>query len=95
MPGMFAEVQLHVASVEADLTVPVTALETEHDEEYVFVEVESDHFEKHVVSVGRRGRSDVEVLAGLDPGEKVVAEGSFFLKSELVKGTFEAGHGHG
>ncbi len=94
MPGMFAEVRLYVTSTQADLTVPVTALETDHDEEYVFVEAEPNHFEKHAVAVGRRGPSHVEILAGLEAGETVVAEGSFFLKSELVKGTFEAGHAH-
>jgi hypothetical protein len=28
----------------------------------------------------------VQILAGLQPGEKVVTEGSFILKSEMLKG---------
>lgn len=94
MPGMFAEVRLHVAAVEVPVAVPAASLQTDNDQEYVFVEAAPNRFQRRVVRVGRRGREYVEILQGIEPGEKVVAEGGFFLKSELVKGTFEAGHGH-
>jgi len=41
------------------------------------------------------GRTDgewTEVRSGLSPGDRVVVENSFVLKSELLKS--EAGHGH-
>lgn len=94
MPGMFAEVRVQVGAIEVPLAVPATCLEVENDDEYVFVEVERNRFERRAVVVGRRGRDYAEILEGIEPGEKVVVEGSFFLKSELVKGTFAAGHTH-
>ena len=39
-------------------------------------------------------RAMVEVLDGLEPGEKYVTKGGFTLKAELQKEQFGDGHGH-
>ena len=36
----------------------------------------------------------VEVVSGLEPGERFVARGGFSLKAELGKESFGDGHGH-
>jgi len=36
----------------------------------------------------------VEILAGLDAGERYVAKGGFVLKAQLQKSEFESGHNH-
>jgi len=38
------------------------------------------------VQLGMEQRGQVEVLKGLKPDEEVVTNGSFILKSELLKG---------
>ena len=43
-------------------------------------------FEKRVVKTGMEQRGRVAVLEGVKQGEKVVTEGSFILKSEMLKG---------
>jgi cobalt-zinc-cadmium efflux system membrane fusion protein len=90
--GMF--VNAHVVLEEP--TVPVAVLDDAiqriEGEETVFVpETEGNFQGRHVT----RGRSDgewTEIVAGLEPGESYVSEGSFLLKSELMKS--EAGHAH-
>jgi multidrug efflux pump subunit AcrA (membrane-fusion protein) len=42
-------------------------------------------FIERVVSVGARAGDFVEVVEGLKPGERVVSEGSFFLRAEAAR----------
>lgn len=51
-------------------------------------------FEPVTVQLGQRSKDGqwVEVIKGINPSQRYVAEGSFLLKSELEKG--EAEHGH-
>jgi len=44
------------------------------------------------VTTGRENTRQVEVLEGLEPAARIVVEGAFILKSELMRG--ELGHGH-
>jgi len=51
-------------------------------------------FEPVTVQLGQRSKDGqwVEIVKGINPSQRYVAEGSFLLKSELEKG--EAEHGH-
>ncbi len=63
-------------------------------EKVVFIET-SDGFAVRHVRLGRSDAESVEILDGLDPGERYVAKGGFVLKAELGKASFEhAGHAH-
>ena len=44
--------------------------------------------------VGRRNAAYVEILDGLRAGEVYVAQGSFLVKAQLSKGSFDDGHNH-
>ncbi len=57
----------------------------------MFVE-EGDGFLAKPVSLGATDGEWIEVLSGIEPGERVVVRGGFILKSELQKS--EAGHEH-
>ena len=65
----------------------------EDGEEVIFVETD-EGFKPRPVAVGRRGLDHVEVVSGLEPGERFVARGGFSLKAELAKDAFGDGHGH-
>ena len=58
----------------------------------VFVEAEPEHFEARPVLTGRRDKDFVEVLKGLEAGERYAAGNTFVLQAELEKG--EAAHEH-
>jgi len=46
------------------------------------------------VSLGQHSGDYVQVLKGLSPGDKVVTEGGFYLKSALLKEELGEGHAH-
>ena len=47
-------------------------------------------FEKRVVKLGMEQHGRVQVLEGVKAGEKIVTDGSFILKSEMLKSEMEA-----
>jgi cobalt-zinc-cadmium efflux system membrane fusion protein len=77
--------------VAAAVVVPRRAVQTLERKSVVFV-VEGDRFVPRVVTVGRTGRSRLEVRHGLAAGERIADEQSFLVKAELAKGA--AGHDH-
>jgi cobalt-zinc-cadmium efflux system membrane fusion protein len=72
--------------LEDVIVIPDTALQTEEDNQIVFVVLNGNKFQKRQVKLGMEQRGRVQVLEGLKVGEKVVTDGSFILKSELLKG---------
>jgi multidrug efflux pump subunit AcrA (membrane-fusion protein) len=59
-----------------------------------FVPSGEHRYERRELRLGRRTDAYVEVLEGLSPGESVVVEGTFFLKSEAAKHRMGGGHHH-
>ena len=85
-PGMFADVEITTTVMDGILTIPDSALQTDGDQQVVFVALGDNRFAKRPVTLGSEQRGRVQVVEGLEPGEAVVTEGSFILKSELLKG---------
>ncbi len=85
-PGMFADVEIVTTIWQDTLLMPDTALQTGGGDQIVFVALDSSRFEKRVVKTGMEQRGRVAVLEGVKQGEEVVTEGSFILKSEMLKG---------
>lgn len=85
-PGMFADVEIATTALQDVLVISDVALQTLEDEHIVFVALSDTKFEKRTVKIGMEQRGRMQVLAGLKEGERVVTEGSFILKSELLKG---------
>jgi RND family efflux transporter MFP subunit len=89
-PEGFAKVALGTGAVRRTLGVPESAVVG--GENAVFV-AEGDHYEWREVTLGRRAGGFVEILSGLDEGERVVVKGAFTLKSQRQKGELK-GHAH-
>jgi multidrug efflux pump subunit AcrA (membrane-fusion protein) len=85
-PGMFADVEITTTMLENVLAIPDSALQTDGDNQTVFVALDGNKFEKRVVKLGEEQQGRVQVLEGLKADEKVVTDGSFILKSEMLKG---------
>jgi len=71
------------------LTVPVAAVQRVRNEWCVFLPKDANHFEIRRIGRGRDLGSEVEVLSGLRPGDKIVVDGAFLLKSQAEKGEAE------
>jgi cobalt-zinc-cadmium efflux system membrane fusion protein len=86
-PGMFARVSVPDARVQDAADVPsvrTAALFERDGQKCVFVEVEPGRYRCAVIEAGRPSEEWTEVRKGVEPGEKVVVEGVFLLKSELL-----------
>ncbi len=92
-PGMFATAEVTVERVEAEVAVPLSALHSLGDETVVFVQG-PEGFRPRPVTLGVRDREWAEVERGLVPGERIVIEGGFTVKSELLRSELGGGHGH-
>lgn len=67
------------------LSVPRGAVVQVDGQPTIFVEVGDRQVVPRPVDLGVRGMKRVEILRGLDPGEKVVVDGVFAIKSELFR----------
>ena len=90
-PGSYVTARVVVAEEPVELRLPRTALQTIAGEQVIFVRNDAG-FEKREVALGRTDETSVEIVFGLDPGERVAVSNSFLLKAELGKA--EAEHAH-
>ncbi len=80
-PEMFASIRL-LRSTRPGIGVPASSIVREGAASYVFVERAAGHFERRPVTLGRTfDNAEVEVSAGLKPGEIVVVEGALLLRA--------------
>lgn len=82
---MFARVQLPTANQREILAVPDAAIQTVGNDTVVFVRVSESEFQKRSITTQSTFQGWTEVLTGLQPGDVVVVQGSFALKSALLK----------
>jgi RND family efflux transporter MFP subunit len=72
--GMFANVRLHLVSDRDTATLPLTAVQTEAGQTIVWA-IRDGRLVRRVVTVGRRDEPTqlVEILGGVEPGDRVLA----------------------
>ena len=83
-PEMFAEVTL-VTDEQSVLSVPRTAVQQVGSRTVAFVVRGPRRFESREVTLGQASSEYIQVVAGLATGEEVVTQGSYALKSELLR----------
>ncbi len=95
-PGMFATATVSIPSSDNKEVVVVSssAIQQIEGETTVFVQESEDSFVMRGVSLGQETGDYIQVLQGLDPGDKVVTQGAFDLKSILQKEELGGGHSH-
>ena len=84
--GMFADVEIVTTILDSVLLISDSALETDGENQIVFVALDGNKFEKRVVKLGLEQSGRVQILDGVKAGENIVTDGSFILKSEMLKG---------
>jgi cobalt-zinc-cadmium efflux system membrane fusion protein len=72
------------------LLVPSDAVQQINGQDSVFVKTAPDRFVVHAVRTGDAQDGKVPILEGLRPGDPVVVNGSFVLKSQLLRSTLES-----
>ncbi len=89
--NLFGKATITVRKEDAALAVPKASVQWEGCHHIVFVPEGEATFQTRKVELGCERGSDYEVVSGLLPGEKVVTQGSFLLKTEVLKGSIGAG----
>ena len=80
-PGMYATVRI-AAPGRTALTVPIAAVLNTGERRLVFVDLGQGRIAPQEVELGRTAADYAEVLAGLEPGQRVVTSAQYLLDSE-------------
>jgi Cu(I)/Ag(I) efflux system membrane fusion protein len=81
LPEMYADLELQLEPRSA-LVVPQDAVLYAGERRFVFLELGAGHFRPQRVEVGARDRERVEILSGLEEGQRIVTSGTFLIASE-------------
>jgi RND family efflux transporter MFP subunit len=69
-------------------TIPAAAVQNMNDKQVVFVATDKPNvFVLRSVRLGKENNNQVTVLEGLNVGDKIVTDGGFLLRAELLKQT--------
>jgi cobalt-zinc-cadmium efflux system membrane fusion protein len=77
-PEMFANVQIITDLHKTTTSIPQSALLNDGDKTVVFI-AEGSGYKKQQVSVGLQSNDRVEIVSGLNAGDKVVVKGNYLL----------------
>ncbi len=80
-PGMYATVRLNTAT-QTSLTIPRSAVVRTGERSIVFVDAGGGELVPREVRLGRSGSDFIEVLVGLQAGQRVVTSAQFLVDSE-------------
>lgn len=83
-PGMFVRVTLPVGEMREVLAVKSESIIQHENQQFVFVDLQGGTFKRVDVNTGQASEDWIEVTNGLRPGQLVVTNGAFLLKSELL-----------
>jgi cobalt-zinc-cadmium efflux system membrane fusion protein len=88
---MFVRVRLHSSGGHRGLVVPESAVQVIDGRSYVFQRRNETTFERMEVALGSKEGNAIEITSGLRDGSMIVTEGSFYLKSAMLKARIGAG----
>jgi cobalt-zinc-cadmium efflux system membrane fusion protein len=80
-PGMLASMLIRGVSHKY-VMVPMVAVVREENRDYVFVQIDAQHFQLRLVKLGPENAGVAPVLEGLLEGESIVTDGAFHLNNE-------------
>jgi cobalt-zinc-cadmium efflux system membrane fusion protein len=90
--NQFGTAVIQIGEPHEIVVVPKAAVQTKDNTEVVFLPEGQGVFRPQRIMTQPSARKDVvEVAWGLKPGDKVVTRGSFWLKTEIMKGAIGAG----
>ncbi|MGD2294494.1 MAG: efflux RND transporter periplasmic adaptor subunit [Candidatus Aminicenantes bacterium] len=92
-PGMFADVIIYLNHQVQALVLPKEAILDEKDEYIIFLQRDGKYLPT-VVELGAREGGFIEVIRGIQEGDRIVTTGNFQLKSKLYDEILKKGHVH-
>ncbi len=93
-PGMFIEGTLEIGSAASKPALPASAVLEDDNRHFVFVKHEGKMFFRRDVTIDGQQGDTVFIDSGLQDGAEIVTEGSFLLKSDILRAKMGAGCSH-
>lgn len=81
-PNMYANVKIYGGPRNDIVVIPLEALIRTGREERVVIDLGDGHFASRKVQAGMESGDWVEIVSGIEPGDKVVTSGQFLIDSE-------------
>lgn len=90
-PGMFCQATIEAGDAEEALAIPAGAVLSDEGTSFVFKHWKDEYYVRRAVELGRTFPNGVEILEGIAPGDTIVTEGAFLLKSDILREKMGAG----
>jgi len=82
LPGMYATITVESDPGDRAIVIPLTAVFTEGDADFVFIALDENHYQRRPVEIGLRLKDKAVITQGLQPNEQLVTEGALTLRAE-------------
>jgi cobalt-zinc-cadmium efflux system membrane fusion protein len=82
LPGMYATITVESDPDDKAIMIPLTAVFTEGDADYVFIALDENHYQQRPVEIGLRLKDKALITQGLQPNEQLVTDGALTLRAE-------------
>ena len=93
IPGSFVEIYLLSKDMENTIALPVEALTEEQGLYFIYIQKCAESYKKQEVKLGASNGKEVQVLSGVNPGDKVVVKGAYHVKLASASNALPA-HSH-
>lgn len=90
-PGMFVSVKVFLPAEGETIAVPKVAVLADEGRTFVFTHQEGDYWVRRPVVLGKRLDDLVEIASGITAEQRIITDGSFLLKSDVLRGKMGAG----
>lgn len=94
LPGAYTEVYLLSAPREEVISIPVSAVTEEQGLYFVYLQLDEECYKKQEVTLGPSDGDRIEVLSGLQAGDRLVTHGVTQVKLAAVGSVMPEGHSH-
>ncbi len=93
IPGSFVEIYLLSKDMENSIVLPVEALTEEQGLYFIYIQKCEESYRKQEVKLGASNGKEVQILSGVQPGDKVVVKGAYHVKLASASNALPA-HSH-
>lgn len=94
IPGAFTEVFLLANPQENVISIPVISVTEEQGLHFVYLQLDEEGYKKQEVTLGQNNGERVQILFGLNTGDKVVTKGVYQVKLAAISSVMPEGHSH-
>jgi RND family efflux transporter MFP subunit len=82
-PNVYARVRFSVQQPQANVEIATTAIVSDGEHQYVYVQDSPGHFTRREVVAGSAHEGRMPILRGLSPGETIVEDGAILLDNQI------------